>query len=511
MSTKSEIYNLNLELEALNSQKKDIENKIENTKEKIYGLKNKLNKEEEMFQSISSSEYIIKYELETEINLTIEFSDYICKEIDGFNYIYVLEPEKVLTLICNDMNVLEINTGLLINLKKLVCYNNKLEKLNLFNNKEIQYIHCFNNPFIDNDSQLKNMINSLPDRNNKAFGSLIINSEIGDRSKIDTIEKDAIEKDWLFGSPIIYIPSEWEKCKYNIRQINVADIWETAEYGKDRIIGIADTGFDYITPARCIEYSDNTVYGSRYVPKDNYYGKNIATKPEVGIEVNHGNRVSTIVCAKGKEFYGVAPKCQLYLMRVYNNLGINYLMELISELNYIRDAGIPIDVMNYSFNSTKNYTALEVAIKNFVTPEGDYLGIPFVSSCGNVGNTNINKTTITYPAFYKSPIVVGSINSNNKISCFSSLSNGVDIFSYGENIYKQENCNDYKNSSGTSYATPLITGCIALLKTIFIKKYDRCPTENELYNELLKRSVIIKDDENNIRYQRFNFMEYTKM
>lgn len=508
MITKNKLYNLTIELNSLKNQKIDIENKIQKIEKEIVNLEDKIKAEEVVLKSTAPSDYIIKNELNSEIHLEIDVGNYACEEKNGYNYIYFSEPQNITTLICNNMNILEINTSLLTNLKKIVCFNNKLENLNFFNNKEIQYVHCFNNPFINSDYQLELMIDSLPDRNNRAYGSLIINDKMGDRSRIDKVEQFAIRKDWLFGSPIMYIPAEWEKCKYNIRQINVADIWETAEYGKGRIIGVADTGFDYINPARCREYDDNVVYGSKYVPRDNYYGKDIATKPEYGVEVNHGNRVSTIICAKGVEFYGVAPKCQLYLMRVYNNLGANYLMELIFELNYIKDAKLPIDVFSYSFNSTKKYPALEMALKNFTTPKDDYLGIPFVNSAGNLGDGSGKTNEISYPASCLYPIVVGSINSENKVSKYSSSFKGVDLVSYGADIFKQEDYNTYKTSSGTSYSTPLIAGSIALLKTIFIKKYNRHPTENELYKELIKRTIPMDENPNQVGNGRFNFMAY---
>ena len=191
---------------------------------------------------ISNSEITINKSLsedsETEITLTLTNNDKTLKISPSKNVIYIK---------CNSMNVSKINLKDFINLNTLICYDNNLNNLRATYNLKLQYLHCFNNPFINNDTELIETIKSLINRNDRAFGSAIINSVVGDRTQIDKVESMAIAKNWVFGSPLMYTTNTYTASKIEpfLKQTGVLDVWETAEYGKGRLIGIMDTGFGY--------------------------------------------------------------------------------------------------------------------------------------------------------------------------------------------------------------------------------------------------------------------------
>lgn len=409
--------------------------------------------------------------------------------------ISISNPDTISTLDCNSMAISELNISRFINLEKIVCYNNLLNNLDLSNNKIIQYIHCFNNPLILNDQSLTNMIKTLPDRNNKAFGSIIIDN----RAQMSKVEPISIKKDWLFGSSIMYDPVEWAKCGYHFKQIGVADIWESGDKGDDIVIGLIDVGFDL----KCQEYPLNCIIGTRNFSTQG--GISDVLPPTSG-NINHGNRTSSIIIAKGYKMYGIAPLCKLYLMKVSGANSASSSDLLTSAINYAKTQNI--NIISLSLNSTASYSPLFTAVKNFCSSTTSYLGRPLVNSAGNTGDNNPSTNDINYPAFYQYPISVGSIDINNNLASNSSSYAGVDIVSYGVNIIKQESHNSYNTSSGTSYSAPIVAAILALLSKIFIKKYGRTPSESELYNMLIKRTISMPKDSKEVGVGRLQLMSY---
>ena len=70
---------------------------------------------------------------------------------------------------------LEFNSYNRIN--KLILMNNRISKLDLSKCKELKYLHFYDNPICDNDDYRDNLIecmNSLPDRNGKSIGSILL-------------------------------------------------------------------------------------------------------------------------------------------------------------------------------------------------------------------------------------------------------------------------------------------------------------------------------------------------
>ena len=53
--------------------------------------------------------------------------------------------------------------------------------------------------------------------------------------------------------------------------------------------------------------------------------------------------------------------------------------------------------------------------------------------------------------------------------------------------------NRYATTSGTSQATPHVSGALALIKEDFVKTYGRKPTESELWARLVKCTNFLND------------------
>lgn len=398
-------------------------------------------------------------------------------------YITITNADIISTLTCNDMNISELNLSALTNIEKLICYNNNILTLDFSNNSNIKYIHCFNNPLISDDTALLNMINTLPDRNNKAYGSIIIDN----RAQMLKVEPTSIQKDWLFGSAIMYNPTEWAKCGYHFKQTGVADIWESGDMGEGVTISVIDCGFDL----RCQEYDTNSIKGIYNFSNQGSY--NEVPLPLSGT-TTHGNSTSNLIIAKGVKMYGIAPKAQLLLLKASDSTSICYTNWVSSAINYALQKNVDLITMSLSFPAPNS--TLESTVKNYClgNSKRNTPGYPLVCSAGNTGDNNAATNDLRYPGAYKYPIAVGAINSSNSMTSWSSSYLGVDVVSYGAAILTQTNYNSYASINGTSFSTPITAGILALLINIFKKKNGRKPTSSELYSELIKRTIALNVD-----------------
>ena len=91
-----------------------------------------------------------------------------------------------------------------------------------------------------------------------------------------------------------------------------------------------------------------------------------------------------------------------------------------------------------------------------------------VAASGNLGDTVSNE--VLYPARYPTVIAVGSVNQNLKRSDFSYYGSDLEFVAPGENIFSTFNGSEvetYAEASGTSMASPFVSGMAALYKQAY--------------------------------------------
>ena len=147
-----------------------------------------------------------------------------------------------------------------------------------------------------------------------------------------------------------------------------------------------------------------------------------------------------------------------------------------------------VDIINMSLGGTSGNNALEVAIDKAIENN-----ICVVCASGNDAHGDDgSKDEINFPGFYREVIETGSVNKDNKMSYFSNSNDNVDLVAYGGSIMSCYPGNKYAQCSGTSQATPQISGALALLKQKFIAEFGRLPEcESELYAQLIKNTKTI--------------------
>lgn len=243
------------------------------------------------------------------------------------------------------------------------------------------------------------------------------------------------------GSPSVYIGVIDEGAQFNHEDL-VDNFW-TNSY--DPIDGIDNDGNGYIDDTRGWDFdgNNNTTYD--------------------GTQDDHGTHVSGTIGAKGGNGKGVAGISWDVTIISAKFLGTNggTTANAIKAVDYITDLktrhGLNIVATNNSWGGGGFSQGLYDAIGRANTA-----GILFVAAAGN-SSTNIDKRK-SYPASYTNTnvIAVASITNSGALSSFSNYgASSVDIGAPGSGIYSTLP-NGYGSYSGTSMATPHVTGACAL-------------------------------------------------
>lgn len=244
-------------------------------------------------------------------------------------------------------------------------------------------------------------------------------------------------------------------------QIKADRVWTDLGFtGKDISIGIIDTGIDYNHPdlGGGIGPSFKVKGGYDFVNSDN----------DPMDDNGHGTHVAGIAAANGATLKGVAPEADLYAFKVLNNYGSGIDSWILAAIERSLDpdqnpaTDDKLDVVNMSLGRSIDPTEpISEAVNNAVQQ-----GITYVVAAGN----SYDYSTIGTPAIAKNAITVGATDQYDYTAYFSSKGPTEntyqikpDVSAPGVDIYSSFPNNQYKSESGTSMATPHVTGAVALL------------------------------------------------
>lgn len=209
--------------------------------------------------------------------------------------------------------------------------------------------------------------------------------------------------------------------------------------GKGIKIGVLDTGIDYKHP----DLAPNYKGGYDFINDD----------ADPMDDNGHGTHVAGILAAarNGKGVVGVAPDAELYAVKVSDSNGKGSFSGLVQGINWAIENHM--DIVTMSITGEGGSMALAKAVS---TAYND--GLILVAAVGNGKGEGV-----LYPAAYEDVIGVGSVTEDNKLSSFSLTGSEVELVAPGSAIKSTWLGGQYRLSSGTSMATPFVTGAIALL------------------------------------------------
>lgn len=284
------------------------------------------------------------------------------------------------------------------------------------------------------------------------------------------------------------------------KQVNVDKAWKYLEdNGKDAggdssvIVAVIDTGVDY----NHIDLKQNIWINKGEIPGngidddgngyiDDVYGWNFVGDNNDPMDDNgHGTHVAGIIGAANNDIgvTGVAYNCKVMPIKAGNSSGYFNNSDIASAITYAYMNGA--DVINMSFGGTSVTMAVQEAL------EKAYSRSFLVAAAGNDGlpNEKYPLSKPIYPALYTFVDGVMSANNFNYISAFSNwdgIANSkveYECFAPGEYISSTFPGNRYASLSGTSMATPVVSGIAALLRSAV-------PDKNEFPSKFLMSQII---------------------
>ena len=212
--------------------------------------------------------------------------------------------------------------------------------------------------------------------------------------------------------------------------------------------------------------------GDGYI--DNFVGYDAAMEDNnpwpLRLDHVHGTKVAGNVSAMTNNGIGLASVgYSVKLMGVNANGNING-PSSITHTNeaVLAAAQMGADIITTSWVSSV-YSGFDSSFYQIIYNEYDCI---VVAAAGNgINNGGLDDSTDfnpRYPAAYDNVVSVTAMGQNNSFNCWANVHETVDISAPGENIICAYTYRDtlYALGTGTSYATPLTAGAIALVKSV---------------------------------------------
>ena len=303
---------------------------------------------------------------------------------------------------------------------------------------------------------------------------------------VASFERDAVGQ-------VTAVPNDSQYSQlWGMNAIDAPDAWNISTGSSKVVVAVIDTGVDYndrdlaaniwTNPG---ETSGNSADDDHNGFVDDVHGYNfVANNGDPMDDNSHGTHVSGTIGAVGNNSQGVAGvnwSCSIMPLKFLSSDGTGYLSDAIRAINYVTmertQYGVNVRVINCSWGGGEYSAALESAIR----ASGD-AGILFVAAAGNSATNN--DTTPEYPANYtpSNVISVAAVTKTNSLASFSNYgATTVDIAAPGVSIYSTIPGNRYAIYSGTSMATPFVSGVAALAWAV-----DPSATVAEVRNAILE-------------------------
>ena len=339
------------------------------------------------------------------------------------------------------------------------------------------------------DARLKK---TIPDTKVSVVG---LPSDLSVKSAVDSYKKSSIvkyaEPDYIL--KLTRTPNDPQYSKlYGLNNtgqtggtanadINAPEAWNATVGRASTIVGVIDTGVDISHP----DLRNNIWTNPGETGKD-AFGRNKATN---GIDDdhngyvddvhgwdflhkdnkvyssadgdNHGTHVSGTIAAQGNNGIGVTGvnwHARIMPLKFIGPYG-GYTSDAVAAIHYAIDNGAKIT------NNSWGGGGYSQSLKDAITAAQN-AGVLFVAASGNDGTNN--DATPSYPASYDNAniISVAATDDRDSLASFSNYgAKTVDLGAPGVNILSTLPGNTYGYYSGTSMATPHVTGVAALLKS----------------------------------------------
>jgi len=249
-----------------------------------------------------------------------------------------------------------------------------------------------------------------------------------------------VEKNEVF-PPDLTPNDPYYSYQWHLRKILAPEAWDITQGSPGIIVAVLDTGVDPTHP----DLEENLVAGY------NFYDLNTDTSDVYG----HGTAVAGAAAAQGNNQIGVAsPAWQVRVMpiRIASPDGYAYTSTIAQGLTWAADHGAR--VMNVSFSGVAGSSTIRNAAQ-YVQNKGGVV-LAAAGNCGCFDYTSENPYILS----------VSATDQYDYLASFSSRGEYVDVSAPGVSIASTLDGGGYGYVSGTSFASPITAGVVALMLSI---------------------------------------------
>ncbi|HUP74419.1 MAG TPA: S8 family serine peptidase [Acidimicrobiales bacterium] len=295
-----------------------------------------------------------------------------------------------------------------------------------------------------------------------------------------TIDADAATLDRLRRDPrVAAITPDLElrpALAESTTQIHAEAAWASGVTGAGQTIVVIDTGVDGAHPmlsGRVLDeacFTDAGPGGAGACPNGlaQQFGAGAAA-PCSGVGCDHGTHVASVAAGRTLgSLRGVAPDASVVAVQVFTQTPsgpTTSIGEVLAALEwaYGQRTRFSIAAINLSIASAGPVTTpcADAAVEQAVARLRE-VDIAVVAASGNGGSTN----DLAYPACVRGVVSASSVSASGAPSSFANRAPELSLFAPGETITAAAPGSGTQTKSGTSQATPHISGALALFRQI---------------------------------------------
>ncbi len=262
------------------------------------------------------------------------------------------------------------------------------------------------------------------------------------------------------------------------KQIKADLVHGSGNTGIGRRVVILDTGYNY----------NHRELNSSYGGGRDFVNDDLDPFDDNG----HGSHVAGIITADGIDplAKGVAPGTEIIVGKVLNAQGSGFFSDVVAAIYWAVDGydGLPdtaddfhADAISLSIGTAPPYTYKGFCdnvlydLTNAIKYAVDKNVIVSVAA-GNSGSAGVS-----IPGCISYSTTVGAVDARDKLASFSGKGSAVDLTAPGVSLYSSWLGTSYVKASGTSMATPVVSGTIALIKAMH-PTYTTSQVQTALFN-----------------------------
>jgi len=255
-----------------------------------------------------------------------------------------------------------------------------------------------------------------------------------------------------------YVPYQWPY----LANMEMEAAWDITQGDPSIVVAVIDTGIDFghTDLAGAFWQNSGEMPGNDLDDDGNGYVDDVqgwdffGDDNDPSDEHGHGTHVSGIVAARTGNslgMAGIAGQATIMPLGIFHPDGFGTYADLIEAIVYATDNGAR--VINMSLGAV-SYSLGEEAAVNYAWDHGVIL----FGAAGNEANDAMH-----YPSAHEHVVGVSSVNHNDTRSSFSSYGDFVALSAPGSSILSTIRGSGYGWMSGTSMATPQVSGLAALI------------------------------------------------